>query len=68
MSRLIRNRQRQLQLTKEAAERLRETKWFYYCKAAGMFHPNYEDDNFYSEQQAAFFAEYEQQCRSQEDR
>jgi hypothetical protein len=38
-----------------------QQRWFYYAKAAGMFLPNYEEDNFYSEQQEVFFLEYEAQ-------
>jgi hypothetical protein len=38
-----------------------QQRWFFYAKAAGMFLPNFEEDNFYTAEQERFFAEYDAQ-------
>lgn len=56
MSRLIDKRR-----LERAKDQFAQQRFFYYAKAAGMFLPDYEEDRFYAEEQASFFAEYERQ-------
>jgi hypothetical protein len=59
MSRLFDDRARRRNLAAAYRDIAAQQKWFWYAKASGMFLPDYEEDNFFSEEQERFFAEYE---------
>jgi hypothetical protein len=52
---------RQRELLSQHNERLFQEKWFWYAKAWGVFLPDALETWFYSDQQKAFFAEYEKE-------
>jgi hypothetical protein len=63
----LERRNRLMRLCEEAREAQRIRKFYFYAKAAGHFLPEYLDDEFYTDEQADFFWEYEVQMAMESD-